>query len=72
MVEGNGHNSDGASMSRVWRMEAVVFNLEKYFVAVVQCADGRALASLLEHCNQEHVAILQSVMKGQKSTGKPE
>lgn len=48
--------------------QEVVANLEKYFVAVVQLADGEELARVLQHCNTEHVAILQSVMEGQKSS----
>jgi hypothetical protein len=54
-----------------WEVQQEVIGiLEKYFVAVVQFADGGALASVLQHCKKEHVAILQSVMEGQKSTYK--
>jgi hypothetical protein len=76
-VERNAYGSDGetkivsGSVSLEMQQD-VITDLEKYFVAVVQCADGGALASVLEHCNQEHVAILQSVMEGQKSTEKPQ
>jgi len=74
-MEGNGYNSDGEKKissrsvpSEV--LQEVIADLENYFVAVVQCADGEALANLLQHCNKEHVAILQSVMEGQKSAQK--
>jgi hypothetical protein len=48
--------------------QEVIASLEKYFVVVVQRADGEELARVLQHCNSEHVAILQSVMEGQKSS----
>jgi len=71
-MERTGYKSDGEKKfvsgsvpSEV--QQEVIADLEKYFVAVVQCADGEALANLLQHCNKEHVAILQSVMEGQKS-----
>jgi hypothetical protein len=70
-MERTGYNSDGEKKivsgfvpSEV--QQEVTADLEKYFVAVVQCADGGALANLLQHCNKEHVTILQSVMEGQK------
>jgi hypothetical protein len=74
-VERIGYNSNGEKkiVSRSVPSEVlqeVIADLEKYFVAVVQCADGEALANLLQHCNKEHVAILQSVMEGQKSAQK--
>jgi hypothetical protein len=74
-VERYGRDSDGekrilsGSIPFEVQLE-VIADLEKYFVAVVQRADGGALASLLQHCNKEHVAILQSVMEGQKSAQK--
>lgn len=71
-VQRNGHNRDyeeknvsGSATLEV--AQEVIANLEKYFVAVVQWADGEELARVLQHCNKEHVAILQSVMEGQKS-----
>lgn len=74
-MERNVYNSDGEKKivsgsvpSEV--LQEVIADLEKYFVAVVQCADGEALANLLQHCNKERVAILQSVMEGQKSAQK--
>jgi len=74
-MERTGYNSDGGKKivsgsvpSEV--QQQVIADLEKYFVAVVQCADGGALANLLQHCNKEHVAILQSVMEGPKSAQK--
>lgn len=48
--------------------QEVIANLEKYFVAVVQLADGEEVARVLQHCNPEHVAILQSIMEGKKSS----
>ncbi|PNF41689.1 hypothetical protein B7P43_G03437 [Cryptotermes secundus] len=48
--------------------QEVIANLEKYFVAVVQLADGEEVAHVLQHCNPEHVAILQSIMEGKKSS----
>jgi hypothetical protein len=74
-MERSRYNSDGEKKivsgsvpSEV--LQEVITDLEKYFVTVVQCADGEALANLLQHCNKEHVAILQSVMEGQKSAQK--
>jgi hypothetical protein len=69
----NGRNRDYeekiVSGSATLEMEQeVIANLEKYFVTVVQRADGKELARVLQHCNTEHVAILQSVMEGQKSS----
>jgi hypothetical protein len=74
-VERNGCNSgEEEKMENVfatWEVpQEVIGTLEKYFVAVVQSADGGALASVLQHCKKEHVAVLQSVMEGQKSTYK--
>jgi hypothetical protein len=70
-VQRNGYNKDSkeiVSGSATLEVEQeVIANLEKYFVAVVQRADGEELARLLQHCNREHIAILQSVMEGQKS-----
>lgn len=71
-MERNRCNRDGGENLRnvfaTWEVQQEVIGvLEKYFVAVVQRADGGALASVLQHCNKEHVAILQSVMEGQKS-----
>ncbi|XP_021929302.1 uncharacterized protein LOC110834446 isoform X2 [Zootermopsis nevadensis] len=71
-LERNRCNRDGGENLRnvfaTWEVQQEVIGvLEKYFVAVVQRADGGALASVLQHCNKEHVAILQSVMEGQKS-----
>lgn len=48
--------------------QEVIANLEKYFVAVVQLADGEEVARVLQDCDTEHVAILQSIMEGQKAT----
>jgi hypothetical protein len=72
-LERNGCNKDGEKKLRNGSatcevQQEVIGVLEKYFVAVVQWADGGALASVLQHCNKEHVAILQLVMEGQKST----
>jgi hypothetical protein len=71
-VQRTGYNKDSkeiVSGSATCEVEQeVIANLEKYFVAVVQQADGEELARLLQHCNREHVAILQSVMEGQKSS----
>lgn len=74
-MERNGCNSDGEKKIvrgtiPVEVQQLVIADLEKYFVAVVQCADAGTLASVLQHCNKEHVAILQSVMEGQKSAQK--
>jgi hypothetical protein len=73
--EAHGSKRDGeekmSSGFATWEVQQEVIGiLEKYFVAVVQWADGGALASVLQHCNKEHVAVLQSVMGGQKSTHK--
>jgi hypothetical protein len=74
-MERNRYNSEGEKTivsgsvpSEV--QQEVIADLEKYFVTVVRYADGGALANLLQHCNKEHVAILQSVMEGQKSAQK--
>jgi hypothetical protein len=72
-VQRNRHNRDYeekiVSGSATLEVEqGVIANLEKYFVAVVQWANGEELAQVLQHCNTEHVAILQSVMEGQKSS----
>jgi hypothetical protein len=72
-VQRNGCNKDSdentVSGSATWEVEQeVIGNLEKYFVAVVQWADGEQLACVLQHCNTEHVAILRSVMEGQRSS----
>ena len=74
-MERNGYNSDGEKKTESGSvpsevLQEVIADLEKYFVGVVQFADGEALANLLQHCNKEHVAILQSVMEGQKSAQK--
>jgi hypothetical protein len=74
-MEGTEYNSDEKTTIVSGPVPAevqleLIADLEKYFVAVVQCADGGALTSLLQHCNKEHVAILQSVMESQKSAQK--
>lgn len=51
--------------------QEVIANLEKYFVAVVQLADGEEVARVLQDCNKEHVAILQSIMEGKKEVRNP-
>jgi hypothetical protein len=71
-VERNRYNEDGeekvVSRFSKWEVQQeVIGNLEKYFVAIVQWADGE-LVRVLQHCNEEHVAILQSVMEAHKST----
>jgi hypothetical protein len=71
-VQRNERNKDSEEIvggSATWKVEQeVIANLEKYFVTVVQWANKEELARVLQHCNREHVAILQSVMEGHKSS----